>query len=192
MEGRKVHRNKLDPYHDQLIAWIDEGLTLSEIARRCWAQFKLRTSLGSLSHWHRRIQERIQQEKILDGIRAASQSTADINAAQKDNPPPSTDEIIRLLRVIVQQLLVRGVVDPVSLKLAGDLLRYVLERDRQEQQARSIDLDVAKYQRDTAGLVLKHALDARIREIAAGAGTNDEKTEAVGRHIFGDDWKIKL
>jgi hypothetical protein len=36
--------------------------------------------------------------------------------------------------------------------------------------------------------ILKAATDPKIQSIVAGAGNNDEKTEALGRALFGEDW----
>jgi hypothetical protein len=36
--------------------------------------------------------------------------------------------------------------------------------------------------------VTKMATDPAIQAIVAGAGASDEKTEALGRAIFGEDW----
>lgn len=49
-------------------------------------------------------------------------------------------------------------------------------------------LEIKKFQHQTVDAVLKAATDPKIQSIVAGAGNNDEKTEALGRALFGEDW----
>ena len=70
----------------------------------------------------------------------------------------------------------------VKLQLAGKALK---------QKERQIDLDEQKFRRETAGMVLKCLKDDRAKQIEAGSGTNAEKIEIMGQHIFGDLWKAQ-
>lgn len=51
-----------------------------------------------------------------------------------------------------------------------------------------LDLDRAKYQRDTCELFLKWYADKAASDIASGSGDRTEKIEALGKLIFGEDW----
>jgi hypothetical protein len=74
--------------------------------------------------------------------------------------------------------------DQYDIKLAHEQ-RKLTQKDEELRLARE------KFQRDTAETVLKYLADDRARSIEAGAGTNAEKIEIMGRHIFGDLWKPK-
>jgi hypothetical protein len=63
-----------------------------------------------------------------------------------------------------------------------------IERDLKRKDE-ELSLAQDKYQRDTAGIALKILNDARAKEIEVGTGTNEEKIERMGQHIFGELWK---
>jgi hypothetical protein len=65
----------------------------------------------------------------------------------------------------------------------GHLATAKLELDR----ARLV-LEEKKFKQRTVAAVLKSATDPKIQSIVAGSGNNDEKTEALGRALFGEDW----
>jgi len=67
----------------------------------------------------------------------------------------------------------------VKLKLQGKLVA---------QKERQISLDEQKFRRDTAAIAIKVLGDERAKGIEAGTGTNAEKIELMGQHIFGDLW----
>ena len=60
---------------------------------------------------------------------------------------------------------------------------------RLKQTDERIALETAKYQRDTAGMALKVLNDERAKAIECGSGTNEQKLEAMGQHLFGELWK---
>ena len=57
------------------------------------------------------------------------------------------------------------------------------------QKERQIDLDEQRFRRESAAIALKVLNDERAKSIEAGAGTNAEKIEAMGQHLFGQLWK---
>lgn len=70
----------------------------------------------------------------------------------------------------------------VKLKLQGKALK---------QKDRVIELDEQKFRRSTAEIALKVLADDRAKAIEGSAGTNTEKIEAMGKHLFGDLWQVK-
>lgn len=70
----------------------------------------------------------------------------------------------------------------VKLRLQGKALK---------QKDRVIELDEQKFRRSTAEIALKVLADDRAKAIEGGAGTNTEKIEAMGKHLFGDLWQAK-
>lgn len=79
----------------------------------------------------------------------------------------------------------------VSTIRAGDHERRKIElREREASQTdRKLDLDEAKFMQAGAEKTLELVNDARAHKIAAGAGSNAEKIEAMGRLMFGEHWE---
>lgn len=63
--------------------------------------------------------------------------------------------------------------------------------ERLKQAREELDLAQAKFQRETVGIALKILADDRAKQIEGGSGTNEEKIELMGQHIFGDLWKSR-
>jgi len=70
-------------------------------------------------------------------------------------------------------------------------VRLAQNRKRLKQTDRKIDLDEQKFRQEKAEIALKVIADERARQIEAGTGTNAEKIEAMGKHLFGDLWKSR-
>lgn len=68
-------------------------------------------------------------------------------------------------------------------------VRLKQNEKRLDQSGEKLKLEREKFQRDTAEIALKVLADDRAKQIEAGAGTNAEKIEMMGAHIFGDLWK---
>lgn len=66
----------------------------------------------------------------------------------------------------------------------------IRQNDERLKQARE-ELEMArqKFQRETVGIALKILADERAKQIEVGTGTNEQKIELMGKHIFGDLWK---
>ena len=72
------------------------------------------------------------------------------------------------------------------LKAGEDKAAFNLAKLRITEQ--QLALATKKFQRQTVDAVRKAASDPAIQAIIAGTGTNDEKTEALGQALFGEDW----
>ena len=68
-------------------------------------------------------------------------------------------------------------------------LKLALKKKEIKQRDRVIELDEQKFLQATATIAVKVLGDARAKAIEAGAGTNAEKIEAMGKHLFGELWK---
>jgi hypothetical protein len=93
-----------------------------------------------------------------------------------------------------QTAMVAAAVGSITKSLAavrkGDHSKVKLEQNEKtiEQRDEMISLDREKFQREIAGSALKVLKDERARQIEAGAGTNEEKIEIMGQHLFGELW----
>ncbi len=69
-----------------------------------------------------------------------------------------------------------------------DLKGFVaLQRARKDRD--SLELDEAKFQRETCELFIKWAQDQRASEIANSGASHGDKIAALGQLMFGEDWK---
>ena len=112
----------------------------------------------------------------------------------------------RLVRSVLMEVAPKirnSAADPEDKAFAlAELMRALAIRDdgrranlKLEQNAEKIGvskeklaLDTKKFQRQTVEAVRKAAADPAIQAILAGTGTNDEKTEQLGKALFGEDW----
>lgn len=69
--------------------------------------------------------------------------------------------------------------------------KLALEKKKVSQKDREIDLDEQRFLHEKAALAVEVLKDERAKSIEAGTGTNDEKIEAMGQHLFGNLWKPK-
>jgi len=65
-------------------------------------------------------------------------------------------------------------------------LREQIEAKRLEVRHEALKLGWAKYRFDAVETMCKNY--DKVRQIMAGSGSSDEKTEALGKLIFGDEW----
>ncbi len=68
-------------------------------------------------------------------------------------------------------------------------VRLAQNDKRLAQKDEEIQLAREKFQRESAEIALKVLADERAKSIESGTGTNAEKIEAMGQHIFGELWK---
>ena len=89
---------------------------------------------------------------------------------------------------------------PDQLQEAGQAFFSALALEQQDAKAwadtqkigiarAQLDLDRAKFRRETCELFLKWSEDQRARQIAEGTASNSQKIEALGQLMFGEDWK---
>lgn len=64
-----------------------------------------------------------------------------------------------------------------------------LKREKVALDARALELDQMRFQRQTCELFLKWSEDQRARNLLNGGGDNAEKITALGELMFGADWK---
>jgi len=86
---------------------------------------------------------------------------------------------------------INTMVDAISSLRSGDHDKVKLAQNEKKlaQRDEVIALDREKFQRDTAEMALKILKDDRAKAIEAGVGTNEEKLEIMGQHLFGELWK---
>ena len=68
-------------------------------------------------------------------------------------------------------------------------VRLAQNEKKLAQKDEELKLAREKFMQETVGIALKILSDDRAKSIEAGAGTNAEKIDLMGNHIFGDLWE---
>lgn len=114
--------------------------------------------------------------KLLELLELVDEATTIVNEKGEERLP--VDELVKISSALS------------SLRTAEQNdVRLAQNNRRLGQKDEQIALEREKFQRDTAGIALKILADDRAKQIEAGSGTNEEKIERMGQHIFGDLWK---
>ena len=188
----KRRPSKLDDHAETLTEWFDGGMTLQMAQLSLAEKFGVKVSIGRLSTWWADTQSQRRQDMVIERVVAGANLDERIEAEFQRNPAPELVTLISLLRVLVRQCIIEGQTDPEMLDRIPGLIKPVLEFVKGQRDQERLNIEVATFQRETCGLVLKHLEDERIRAIASGSGTNDEKIAAMGPVLFGDLWKTNI
>ncbi len=125
---------------------------------------------------------------MLGRIEDGAEACRKIEEEYRKNPAPGLDTLMKWLRTLMMDMVLKDKDDRNALKLVASLLRPVLEHTRLGIQQEALALHRAKYQRQTCELFLKWYADQRVREIAESPDDTDAKTEILGRLMFGEVW----
>jgi hypothetical protein len=194
----------------KLLGWLN---SLPEAQAVLKAEFGGRPiNEPNLTEWKKGgYREWLDQQQAKELVPLLADEADELNPA---TGPPLTDRmavwLAARLMVVVRRLAVADLDDAAKWKLlhetAADIAafrkgdhssqrlkldRELLELDREQlaQKDQEIKLDRQKFHHQTIEAVTKAARDPAIQAALAGDGNNDEKTNALGRAIFGEDWK---
>jgi hypothetical protein len=171
-----------------------EGLSVSDNNLSVWRK-------TGYQDWLRR-RDRIERTRELARY-AAQQSKADGATIADGAASIASGKLLELLEAM-DDLPLKGadgaklpVLDLVSIAGALTSLRVSEQNDvrlaqnekKLKQRDETIALEREKFMTDAATIALKVLKDDRAKQIEGGAGTNAEKIEAMGQHLFGDLWK---
>lgn len=146
------------------LAALEQGVGIKKLVELC-AGWDVKTSDGAVCN---EIQLHGRRWKI---EHANAQAEASVDALPED-----VDQKIKLARKQVKFALAYAEMT------TKEKLLY-LKGEREEDQ---LKLDVQKFQFDAAAAVLKNA--DLVRQIAGSSASEAEKTEKLGRAIFGEEW----
>ena len=190
---------------NKILPWLN---SLPEVKRILGEDFEgLAVNDANLSDWRRGGHEDwLKQRARIDRTRelaryAAEQSRAGGASIAEGAAAIASGQILELLEVVDEAAEAAGakLSADALVKVAGALssLRSVEQNDvklsilkkQLKQKDRMIDLDEQRFRQEKAEVALKVLKDERARQIEAGTGTNAEKIEAMGKHLFGELWK---
>ena len=189
----------------QILPWLN---ALPEVIKRVAEDFEgIRISDANLTAWRQTgyetwVKRRDRVAQTRDLAAAAAQFTRAAGASISQGAQAiASGQILELLEMVQEATDREGKRLPTEelVAIVGALanLRTSEQNDvrlkqndkRLAQKDEEIDLERQKFQRESAGIALKVLADDRARQIEAGTGTNEEKLEAMGQHLFGDLWK---
>lgn len=134
-------------------------------------------SVGALHNFFKREAGIRQKAKFL---KASALGDAIEQAGGRDFSP----EFATSLSNTAMELSVAGQPD-----LAAQLLDMALAIKKDIRESGEFALNRQKFQRETLQLFVKWSQDAKARELAAAPGDAAARDEALGKHLFGEDWR---
>ena len=170
---------------------LKPGQTLEAAQQRCppWPPRTPRAgalpSLGALS----KIAERLRTEQTLNSLGRVSQFMEKLRTRATALPIGQQTDVLDALITMTGEELLQAKLggQPVSANL--DPLDRLLARQEQKRKEADSELSRRKFQRETVELFLKWHADQEAQEILRGNASNADKTERLGRKLFGDLWK---
>jgi hypothetical protein len=178
----------------KILAWLNADEAVLRVLDELWNEQPINSE--NLSQWrlggyrdHVRRRERVDNLKSLSEYalklgQAAGGSIADGSAAIAGGrimtmlEDAADDDLEKLIKSL---FLIR----------AGDheVAKMDIRRKVLEQRDEMISLNKQKFQRQSAELFLKWYADKKVKEVVESRATNADKIEALGQHIFGEDWQ---
>jgi len=185
----------------RILPWLN---ALPEVIKALDEDFEgLRINDQNLSDWRtggfvdwQKSRERITRTRELAQY-AAQQSRADRGSIASGAASIAAGHLLEMLEAvdeatgtkITPEALLK-IAQAVSIVRVGDQndVKLAQEKKKIKQKDEQIQLEREKFQRETAEIALKVLSDDRAKSIEAGTGTNAEKLDLMGNHIFGDLW----
>jgi len=140
---------------------------------------------GFLSWYHVRAQFRQDEGTAEQLVEQLKREAPGLNDEQLDAIGQRAFSLMAIRRQDLD-----GFIKVRSARTRGQIEQAKLEL-RQRSEARlqeGLRLQREKFQRESCGLVIKWADDARVKAIVAATSSNEEKFEAIGQLMFGADW----
>ncbi len=186
----------------KILPWLN---ALPQVQRVIAEDFEgLRINDQNLSAWRNTgYQEWVRRRERVDRTRelaryAAEQAKADGSSIADGAKSIASGKLLELLEAVddasgqkmaVEELVaVTGALTSLRVSEQNDVRLQQNDR-RLKQNDTRLALEREKFQRDSAEIALKVLSDQRAKEIEGGAGTNAEKIQAMGKHLFGELWK---
>jgi hypothetical protein len=143
---------------------------------------------GGYQDWLRR-QERVENLKDLSQLALKLAEASGGGNISDGSAAVAGGRIMEILENAADKDL-DGIIKNLTLLRLGDAEKEKIEIRRQtlKQRGEVIDLMRKKFQRQTAELFLKWYDDKKVKETVESRGSNAEKIEELGKHIFGEDW----
>jgi hypothetical protein len=182
-------KSKLKPYAERLDQWFGvEHLSIAEVQKKLWEDCSVRVSSGRLSEWWSERQAQQMQDKFLATVASGARQCQEVEKQFGKNPPPDLETLVKMLRVLVMDLTIKGATNPLYLEFADGLIKRALEFAKLQTRQGALELLRSKFQRETCELFLKWFANKAAKDIATSSAPAAEKIELLGQQMFGEDW----
>jgi hypothetical protein len=185
----KQKPSKLDQHAERLDRWFGEEKQTIEWVREQLHLDGCDVSSGRLSEWWSARQLWHTQQRILQQITTSANQAKDVEKLFGDNPPPETETLIKLVRVLIMKFSTDANVDPGMSEVVFNMLKPVIKWHEVLLKKEALGLERQKFQRQTVELFLKWAQDTEATRIVSSNLPTQEKTERLGQKLFGDLWQ---
>jgi hypothetical protein len=185
---RSKHRDSspLAAHSSRLQQWLfSEGKRYEEV-RSILAAEGVQTSCSALSNWYRRRQAEMDRDAVLERIAGSRKRISEV----VEQYSSANGEFDSGLSALIKEAAFTALTDPAAdRKTAVLMCSLALQARKQETADQALQLDLAKFQRDTCRLFLEWIDKEEAKRIATGSGDQKAKIEALGPLLFGADWK---
>jgi len=177
----------------KILAWLNSEESVLKILDEYFDENPV--SAQNLSEWrHGGYQDWLRRNERVENLKDLSNMALKLAEANGGNIADGSAAIAggRIMEILENAA--DGDLDPLIKSLTllrlGDTEKAKIELRKRnlDQRDQVIDLHRKKFQRETAELFLKWYDSKKAKEIVESRGSNAEKIEALGQHIFGEDW----
>jgi hypothetical protein len=148
MATRKAVPSKLDPFTDQLLQMDQDKMTINKMLAWLHGQ-KMKCSQNTLRHFLTTRRAARNRNHLLEWLAAGSTQSRVVKKYFAKNAAPELETLIKLFRVLITQLSIRGAEDSELLKLANQLthtaLSFELGRTKSSLAERNLVMAEAKH-----------------------------------------------
>lgn len=165
----------------ELAEWLLSGMPYHQAREAVSKQWGVVCSLASLSRFYSEVCVPVLLRRRTQAV-ATAEEVAD---AARSTPGRFDQATIDALKQKAFELAISPLSSPKDIKAITTLL---LKNTDQDLKRAEIDLQRARFQRETAELFLQFCEDRRAKEVVASAAPRSEKIDELGRIMFGDMW----
>lgn len=174
--------NLPEEQQSQLAEWLLSGMPYHAAKAAVAKEFGVPCSLASLSRFYAEVCVPVLLRRRSQAVAAADE----VAAAAQATPGRFDAATIDALRQKAFELAVSPLASAKDIKSVTMLL---LKNNEQDIRRQELELQRAKFRRETAELFLEYCEDLRAKEVVASSAPRSEKLDELGRIMFGDLWE---
>ena len=178
----KDKKSKLDQYAETLAAMDAEHKTLAEIL--AWLKEEGCVVAASTLSVYLESQRQAEREaKLLGQIATGAKQCRDVEKMFGENPPPDTDTLIKLVRVLILKFSTESNISPELTEIVFNMLKPVIKWHEVSVKKEALALDRERFEFNAAEAALKAVGELKI--IANSKLSDVERIKAARRKLFG-------
>jgi hypothetical protein len=184
----------LEPFADQLLA-VDADRN-SPVGMVEWLKQRgVECRLDDIRLFFMARRRRLEQQAMLDNIKAATKMCRRVEKLLDKNPAPALLTLLKLHRLLIFKLSTRKKINPEHIKVVDQLVRteitYETDQAKFEQRERAMKLAENQFQMKYCGVALDKTTQAVAERIATSEASQAEKIAAMREAAFTDVEALK-